>query len=347
VKHALAVNSGTAALHTALAASGVGVGDEAIVPPLTFISTASSVLMQNAIPVFADVEPQTGGLDPDEVRREISARTRAVIVVHMNGYPADMDGLLAVAREHSLILIEDCAHAHGAEHKGRKVGSLGDIGIFSFQQKKNLSIGEGGLLITDNDEYAEKASAFRTLGDDPIGYNYRMPELHGAIGRVRLARLDDENARRIENAALLDKHLHGLPGIQPQKPREETRAVYYNYVVKYNREGLGVPRERFVEALRAEGIPVPGNGLIYYPLYRDRIFQLRDPYGGGCPFSCPHYEAPEDERPRYEEGMCPVTEKICDEVNIELKIHPPATAGDMSDIAAAFAKVIENIDELR
>jgi len=341
-RFAVATSNGTTALHTAMTATGVGVGDEVIVPAYTFFSTATSVLMQNAIPIFADIEPETLGLDPESVRRRITPRTKAVIPVHMNGYPMDMDRIMEVAGEHGLVVIEDCSHAHGAEYKGRKVGTIGHINIFSFQQKKNLSLGEGGIVVTDDEELAEKARAFRSFGRVPLAYNYRMTELHAAIGRVRLAKLDEQNEQRIRNAEYLHRELEGLPGIKPQRPREGTKAVYYNYVVKYYEEELGVPRDRFVAAIEAEGIP---KVHFYTPVYRHHTFQIKDAYGKGCPFTCPYYTAPPQERPRYGDGICPVAEEYCDRRNIEIKIHPPADLSDMADIATAFKKVVENIDE--
>jgi len=342
-RFAIATSNGTTALHTAMAAAGVGVGDEVIVPAYTFFSTATSVLMQNAIPVFADIEPETLGLDPESVRQRVTPRTKAVIPVHMNGYPMDMDGIMEVAGEHGLVVIEDCSHAHGAEYRGRKVGTIGHINIFSFQQKKNLSLGEGGIVVTNDEKLAERAKAFRSFGRVPLAYNYRMTELHAAIGRVRLAKLDEQNEQRIRNAEYLHRELEGLPGIKPQRPREGTKAVYYNYVIKYFEEELGVPRDRFVAAIEAEGIPVP---QIYEPVYRHYTFKVKDAYGHGCPFTCPYYKAGAEERPRYEDGLCPVAEECCDRRNIEIKIHPPADLNDMADIATAFKKVVENIGEL-
>jgi len=345
---AIAVSSGTTALHTALGTAGIGVGDEVIVPPYTFLSTATSVLMQNAIPVFADIEPDTLGLDPEVVHQKTTPRTKAIILVHMNGYPADMDGLMAVAQEHNLVVIEDCSHAHGAEYRRRKVGTIGDFGVFSFQQKKILSLGEGGMVITKNPELAKKARAFRSFGDDvSLAYNYRMTELHAAIGRVRLARLDQENAQRIRNAEYLNRNLDGLIGIRPQKPRQGTKTVYYNYVIRYFEKDLGVSKEKFIAGLKAEGIPLPPRGLIYYPLYRHRTFMDRDTYGHGCPFTCPFYNASDNEKPSYKNGTCPVAERICDKENIEVKIHPPASPKDMADIVNAFNKVVNNIEELK
>jgi dTDP-4-amino-4,6-dideoxygalactose transaminase len=340
----VATSNGTTALHTALAACGVGVGDEVIVPPYTFLSTATSVLMQNAIPVFADVEPETLGLDPAQVEAMVTPRTKALIVVHMNGYPADMDGLMAVAAEHGLVVIEDCSHAHGAAYHGRKVGTIGHVGAFSFQQKKNLSLGEGGIVIMDDEKLASKARAFRSFGPLALAFNYRMTELHGAIGRARLRWLDEQNEARIQNARYLDRALADMRGLAPQAVRPDTVAVYYNYVIRCDELELGISRDRLVEAVRAEGIPLP---LIYFPLYRHPTFQIQDAYGHGCPFTCPFYDVPAAERPRYEEGICPVAEAACDRQNVELKVHPPATVDDMVDVVAAFEKVVAHAGELQ
>ncbi len=345
VPYAVGVSNGTTALHTALAAGGVGPGDEVIVPPYTFLATATSVLMQNGVPVFADIEPATLGLDVRCVEKALSPRTRAVIIVHMNGYPAaHLMEIRDLCRARKIALIEDCAHAHGAEWEGRKVGTIGDIGVFSFQQKKNLSVGEGGMLITSDPKTAEFVREFRSFGDLPLAYNYRLTEVHAAVGRVRLKRLDEENRLRTENAAALTQALAGVTGLEIQQPGSETRAVYYNYVMRYRADVLGIPRAKFLEAVRAEGIPLP---LIYFPLYRHPSFRGRNAYGRGCPFSCPHYKAPQDEQPRYEDGVCPVAEEVCDHANIEVKIHPPAGTADMNEIADAFKKVIAGLEQLR
>ena len=341
---AIATSCGTTALHTALAAAGIGVGDEVIVPPYTFLSTATSVLMQNAIPIFADIEPDTLGLDPKAVREKITSRTRAIIPVHMNGYPADMDGLMAVTREHNLVVIEDCSHAHGAEHKGKKVGTIGNLGAFSFQQRKNLSLGEGGMVVTNNEEFAKRAEAFHSFGNVPLAFNYRMSPLHAAIGRVRLPKLDEQNEQRIRNAEYLDKNLKDIKGITSQKPRAGTKAVYYNYLMRYSEEEVGVDRAKFIEAVQAEGIPLLAS---YSPLNRRHTFKLKDAYGHGCPWECPFYTAPPEEKPRYEAGICPVAEEMYDKKLLDIKIHPPATLEDMADIVEAFRKVIDNVDELK
>ena len=344
VSHAVATSSGTAALHVALIAAGIGVGDDVIVPAYTFFSTATSVLMQNAIPIFADIETDTLGLDPAAAEGRITDRTRALMVVHMNGYPADLDGLMSVARRHGLVVIEDCAHAHGAEHRGRHVGAIGHMGVFSFQQKKNLSLGEGGMLITNDADLADKARAICSFGKVPLAYNYRMPELHGAIGSVRLKRLDAENETRNRYARYLDGELARIPWIEPQRVRPETRAVYYNYLLHYHEERIGLERDRFLAAVRAEGIPV---SQIYEPVYRHHTFQVRDPYGQGFPFQSPFYETTPGREPSYEDGTCPVAEEYCGRRNIELKIHPTAEMEDIEQLAAAFHKVAHQVERLK
>lgn len=343
-KHAVAVSNGTTALHAALAAARIGVGDEVIVPALTFLASATSVLMNNAIPIFADIEPETLGLDPVSVRSRITERTRAIIIVHLNGYPADMDGLLAAAREHGLTVIEDCAHAHGALFGSRKVGVLGDMGCFSFQHKKNLSLGEGGAVITNDDGLAQRLRQVRNFGTEQLGYNYRMTELHAAIGKLRLARLDQMNAQRRANAAHLDEHLAALPGLTPQRPRTGTTSVYYNYMLRYDPDVIGVSRDRFAEALVAEGVVADPP---YQPIYNRASFQARDCYGRGCPFACPLYCVPEQQRQQYTPGLCPTAEEASCRTRLGVKIHPPCAEAEMGDVAAAFVKVMANRQELQ
>ena len=345
VKHSIACGNGTEALHLALAAARIGVGDEVIVPALTFLATGSCTVMNNAIPIFADVEPITLGLDHEAVRALITPRTKAIIVVHLNGYPADMDGLLAVALEHNLIVIEDCAHAHGAIYNGTRVGTLGQMGCFSFQHKKNLSLGEGGAVITNDDGLATQLRAIRSFGGGHLGYNYRMTELHAAIGKVRLERLNQMNAQRQANAAYLDEHLCALPGLTPQEVRANTTSVYYNYVLHYDQNVLGVPKAKFVEALGAEGVLYD---IMYVPVYKQNaMFQSLDCYGQGCPWTCPLYGVPPEQRQQYEDGLCPVAEDASDNTRLSVKVHPPCTEREMADVVKAFTKVIENIDELK
>ncbi|MDP6777674.1 MAG: DegT/DnrJ/EryC1/StrS family aminotransferase [Candidatus Latescibacteria bacterium] len=342
--HAIACSNGTTALHIAIACAGVGVGDEVIVTPYTFYVSATSVLMHNAIPVFADVEPETLGLDADAVADRMTARTKAIILVHTNGFPcAHTDRLMDLAESRGIALIEDCSHAHGAEFRGRKVGTIGHYGTFSFQHKKNLTLGEGGMITTRDEDLAEKARDMRTFRRTELGFNYRMPELQAAMGRVRLPRLEEENEMRRRSATWLDSALSGIPGIASRRPAPETTPVYYAYVLDYDEETVGVPRRRVVDALVAEGIPASAG---YSPIYRHPTLRNKDAYNRGCPWSCPYYEAPEAERPSYEDGLCPVAEEYCDRRNIEIKIQPTCGEGEMADVAHAVKKVMEHVDEL-
>lgn len=280
-RHGIAVTNGTAALEVALAALGVGPGDEVIVPDFTFVASASAVLFTGALPVLLDVTPDTYCLDPDLVEAAISERTRAIIAVHMGGHPADLDRLQAIARRRNLFLVEDSAHAHGSEWKGHKVGSLGDIGTFSFQASKLMTAGEGGMIITNDDELHVRARSVHDCGRMPgewfyahftYGSNYRLSEWQGAVLSAQLARLDEQIARRMHNACLLDEALEGIGGITPQKldPRV-TRNGYYAYIFHFDSQAFaGIPTQKFIQAFNAEGIPTQAS---YPPLHDLALFK--------------------------------------------------------------------------
>lgn len=336
VKHAVATSTGTSALVVALKALGVGLGDEVIVPAYTFLATGTAAMMVHAVPVFADIEPKILSIDLESVKKQTTSRTKAIIPVHPNGFPIDMDPLMDFANKRGIAVVEDAAHAHGAEYKGRKTGTIGHINAFSFQQKKNLPLGEGGMVTTNDDQLAERAKQARTFGKNVVGNNLRMTELHAAIGQVRLGDLDRQNAMRIENAEYLDRQLQGIRGITTQKPLPNTKSVYYNFMLRYEEETLGVPRDRFIAALNAEGIVA---GSLYYPLYRNWAFREGlDPS---------FFKGPESERPSYADGACPVAEEYSDRRNIEIKTFFPNTKREMDDVARAITKVVENIDELK
>ena len=223
VKHAVASTSGTAALHIATGAAGIGPGMEVITSPLTDIGTIIAILGQNAIPVFADIDPDTYNLDPEDVRNKVTDKTRAVIAVHIFGLPADMDPLVELAEEKDLVLIEDCAQAYLAEYKGRLVGTIGDIGCFSLQQSKHMFTGDGGITVTDDDELARKARLFMDKGWDRslglprayvmLGFNYRMTELQGAVARAQLKKVRWVVERRRRVAESLTKKISGSMGL--------------------------------------------------------------------------------------------------------------------------------------
>lgn len=339
-EHAIGVGNGTEGLHLALAAAEVGVNDEVIVPTFTFMATATAVLMQNAVPVFGDSETDSFGLDPRDVERKITERTKAIMPVHVCGYPAKMDELLAVARAHDLVVIEDCSHAHGALYHGKKAGTLGDVGVFSLQQKKNLSTGDGGMVVTEHDRFAGAIRKLRSFGGTELTYNYRMTEFAAAIGQVRLETLDECNDVRRSNATRLEEGLEGVRGVAVRKPMHDTLSVYYSVLVEYVEDIVGASREVFVDAVRAEGIPVDPT---YTPVHRNPIFHPTQPPARGCPWQWALYTAPEGEGPDYSDGRCPVAEEWMDRHLVELKVHPPASHQDIDMAAEAIGKVIDNI----
>jgi dTDP-4-amino-4,6-dideoxygalactose transaminase len=276
----LVTNSGTSALHIALAAAGVGAGDEVIVPALSFIATAQAVLHQGATPVFADVDPATYNIDASDAARRVTPRTRAIVPVHLHGLPADMDGVTALAREARLTVIEDAAQAHGALYRGRAVGTSGAMAAFSLNSTKNLPAGEGGLFVTDSEEFYARAARVRFDGLEPPskwnashplddeadshatlrGWMYLPGELTSALARSQLGRLAATTARSQANAARLSERLARLPGVEPPVVPPDRTHVFHKYRVRLDPRGAGVSatplglRDRLLEALRAEGV---------------------------------------------------------------------------------------------
>lgn len=347
-KFGTCVVNGTAALEVALQAVGVNAGDEVIVPPYTFIASASSVLTVGAIPVFVDIEPETYNLDPSKIEGAITDKTKAILAVHLGGRPADMDSIMAVARKHRLKVVEDAAQAHGAAWNDRRVGAIGDAGTFSFQSSKNLTAGEGGIVVTNDPEVHARAWSLHNCGRIPegewyehrtLGWNMRMTEFQGAILLTQMERLEEQMKTREENARYLDKLFSEIEGVTPQKhdPRVTTNA-YHLYIVRYSADGLGgLPRAKFLEALTAEGIPCSSG---YVPLYREHLFHVEP---DGCPLGCRFYGRKMD----YSKVSCPVAEHAC--ANEALWIFQSVLLGtkdDMNDIAGAVSKVRENVDEL-
>ncbi|MGQ9584630.1 MAG: DegT/DnrJ/EryC1/StrS family aminotransferase [Anaerolineae bacterium] len=359
-KHCLTTTSGTAALHMALAAVGVGPGDEVITSAFTFLASASCALHQNAIPVFADIDPRTYNVDPAKLEAAITERTKAIIPVHIQGLPADMDAIMDIARRHNLYVIEDACQAHGATYKGRKVGTIGDVGTFSLNNFKNLCGGEGGLFITDNEVYLKKGMLVRCFGDEIdevshrriynasiLGYMYRNQELPAALCRAQLMHLDERNAARIANAEYLTRELSKIPGVIPPYCPPECKHVYFMYNVRFDPQTAGVECEprRFriavEKALYKEGMlvgqwqtmPVPGQDL----------FQQKLGYGG----SRYPWTINEAKGVRYDYRVedYPVAKNLCDTYTIVHGIHPPNGAELMERFVAAFHKVFGNLGQ--
>jgi len=280
-KHGIACTNGTAALEISLAALEIGLGDEVIVPDFTFVATASAVLFSGALPVMVDVDAATYCIDPQKVEAAITRRSKAIIAVHLAGHPADMDALQSIASKHNLVIIEDSAHAHGSEWKGHKVGCIGKVGTFSFQQSKLMTAGEGGIIITNDDELEVRIRSVHDCGRMPgewfyshfiYGSNYRLSEWQGAILSQQLKRLDSQCVKRKSNAAYLNKHIAKIEGITPQllDPRV-TQNGYYCYIFTYQPSCFnGLPTEEFIKALNAEGIPTQAS---YPPVHGLSLFQ--------------------------------------------------------------------------
>jgi perosamine synthetase len=359
VPYAIPITSATVGLGVALAAAGVGPGDEVILPALSFSATANAVLMFNSIPVFVDVDRDTFCIDPAKIEAAISPRTRAILPVHLTGNIADMDAINAIAKRHGLVVIEDAAQALGATWNGRKTGTLGDAGVFSFQQSKNIMTGEGGMIITSNPEIAKRARLILNHGElvfddsatvddlaNVVGSNYRLPELCAALGRAQLKKLGTVNAWRTRNADVLRQELHGIKGIVlPPCQRANggpARDVPHFFVALFDEEAAGMPRSLFVAALRDEGIPV-GTGysrtLYAAPTFKKRIAYGRD----GYPWNQGSYVSPVE----YPPGLCPVAESLLSERFLWLyHIAYSSTEDDMRDVAAAVRKVMAAKDQL-
>ncbi|HEX4701218.1 MAG TPA: DegT/DnrJ/EryC1/StrS family aminotransferase, partial [Pseudonocardiaceae bacterium] len=305
VSHCLALNSGTAALHAAVAAVGVGPGDEVIVPALTFLASASCVLHHQAIPIFVDIDPVTFTLDPAELEKVLSPRTKAIIAVHLHGLPADLDPIMAFARRHGLAVIEDAAQAHGATYHDRPVGSIGAIGAFSIMAGKNLpTAGEGGLLTTNDPELRNRADAVKMFGEligpdnereynaHTIGFNYRIGPVLAAMARSQLARLDRYTKEVRAGAERLAARLAELPGVLPPVVPAGRTHVYHHFRITLDpvAAGLDLPagvfRQAVQNALAAEGVPV--GGWQNRPLPGQTLFQEMVGYGKGCPWTCGH-----------------------------------------------------------
>ncbi len=347
-QYCIGVVNGTVALRLAVIAAGLEAGDEVLVPPYTFISTASAVLEANGVPVFVDIDPETYNLDAAKIEAAITPRTRAIIPVHFAGLPCDMTAINAVAKRHNLVVIEDAAHAHGAEFHHQRAGSLGDMGCFSFQASKTLTSGEGGAITTSHAGYERIARSLHTVGRFPggqwyehhlIGGNYRMSEFQSGLLLSQLTRLDEQIERREQNAQYLDERLSAVPGIRPLKRGVgETRHGYYLYVFRYDAAHFAnTPRARFIEALRAEGIPAAEG--YDKPLYRQPLFTERNfgPFTGWT-----------QQRSDYDYAalQLPAAEQACREGcwlphNVLL-----GSLEDMEDVAAAFEKLSLHAGEL-
>jgi len=359
-KYCIAVNSGTAALHMAVAAAGIGPGDEVITSAFSFLASAVAVLHHNAIPIFVDIDPKTFNIDPKKIEEKISSRTKAIMPVHIHGLPADMDEINDIAKKHHLVVIEDAAQSHGALYHGKKTGNFSDMAAFSLNSTKNMPGGEGGLFVTNNEEYRGKANMVRMFGEFlkpeegrkynayTMGWNYRTQEMPAAFARSQLKRLDEYNANGKRNAEYLSGHLAKIKGITPPFVPPDRTHIYHKYRIRLNLEELDLDmepdkfRDLVMKALQAEGV----DAVLWQtvPILGQTLFQLKEGYGKGCPWSCQYAEEISYDPNDYPETM----KLLADSLVICSEPYPiyPQPLELMKYYIEAFHRVFDNIDEV-
>jgi dTDP-4-amino-4,6-dideoxygalactose transaminase len=318
-KHALAVNSGTAAIHAALFAAGIGPADEVITTPFSFIATINPIIMVGAKPVPVDIDIETFNIDPAKIEAAVTDKTKAIIPVHLYGQPCDHAAIDAIAKKHNLKVIEDACQAVGATYGDKKAGNLGDLACFSLYATKNIMCGEGGLVTTNSDEYADAIKRFRQHGMsgpyqyEHLGYNYRMSDLHAAIAIEQLKKVEKFNEARRRNAALFDQGLKDVKHLVLPKIAAGRTHVYHQYTVRITPE-FKLSRQEFIDALREREI---GAG-VYYPK--------------------PLHTIPHISKYGYKPGDFPVAEQLCEEV-ISLPVHPRVSEGDVEQIVSTIKEL--------
>jgi dTDP-4-amino-4,6-dideoxygalactose transaminase len=359
-KYAISVNSNTSGLFAAIGACGIKAGDEVIVSPYTMSASALAPIIYGAVPVFADVDDLNYGLSPESIEKCITPRTKAIIVVHLFGNPAKMDEIMSIARNYNLKVIEDCAQAPMALYKGKPVGTIGDIGIFSLNYHKHIHTGEGGILTTNDDQIAERIYLIRNHGENIVepkgvldvfnthGFNFRMTEIEAAIGIEQLKKLPALINERLENAEYFSNELTKIEGITTPFIELENKHVFYLQALKFDKHIIGIDRNTFVEAVKAEipsailreDTPLMGSGYVR-PLYLQPLYQQRATH---CSFNCEKYKG----QVNYNKGICPVAEKLhYEELITHEYIRPGMTKEDMMDVIYAIDKVCKNIHELK
>jgi dTDP-4-amino-4,6-dideoxygalactose transaminase len=347
------VNSNTSGLIAAVGAIGIEPGDEVIVSPWTMSASATAILVWNAIPVFADVEEDTFNLDPASIERNITPYTRAIMVTDIFGHAADLDAIMDIARRRGLRVIEDAAQAPGAMYKGRHVGTVADIGVYSLNYHKHIHTGEGGVCVTSDATLAERLQLIRNHAEsvvegkgvsdlcNMIGFNFRMTEIEAAIGIEQLKKLPRLLAERQALAGRLTEGLRGLKGLRGPVVKPDCSHAYYVYPMVIDAAATGMPRNRIIQALCAEGVAAAGG---YCNLHLLPMYQKRIAYGSsGFPWSGGLYRG----KVRYDKGICPVAESLNEDRFLCIGLCQYAyTAQDIDLIAAAFHKVWSNLDQL-
>jgi len=355
VKYAVSFNSATSALHGAISAAKIGPGDEVITSPYTMSATPSSILMQNAIPVFADIEDRTYGLDPVSVEERISEQTRAILTVNLFGHASRLKELKEIADKYDLILIEDNAQAPGAIYYNKLTGTIGKMGILSLNYHKAIQTGEGGIVITNDESYAKHLQLIRNHGEvivghinvsnivNMLGWNYRLTEIQAAIGIPQIKKLNYFNTIRKKLAGLLTEGLKEFDFITPPIVEEKCTHVYYLYPFKFHEERIGISRSLFVKAMRAEGISL--NEGYVKPIYLEPLYQKKIVYGDkGCPFSCYLYQKDIS----YKKGICPTAERMFFKELITTDICKyPNSEREVEEFITALKKIKDNLFSLK
>lgn len=345
-KHGVCVTSGSTGLETCLRALGIGAGDEVIIPAYTFVATASTVVWVGATPVFADIRPDTLCIDPEDIRRKITPRTKAIMPVHLGGLMADMDAIGQIAREHGLRVIEDACQAWGSQWNGQGAATLGDCGAFSFQASKNITSAEGGIILTNDAHLAQVCRSLTNCGrleggkwyeHYRVGSNLRLTEFQAAILQAQLQRALPHMHRRQRNAAILNEGLSRIPGVavQTNDPRV-TRRDYHLYIFRLDTARLGFSRDWFLQALQAEGVLCSAGYLT--PVYKNPMFQPGSDASVTGPVQCPEPGSSLD----YSRVCCPVAERVCQEACWLPQTVLLAPEEAMHDIVAAVAKVCDH-----
>jgi len=356
VKRSLTVANGTNALIVALSQFNIGAGDEVIVPPYTFIATISAVLLNGAIPVFVDVDRETFQIDPDKIEAKITPRTKAILPVHILGLPADMDRIMAIAKKHNLVVLEDACQAHLAEYDHKKVGTIGHAGCFSFQNSKNLPIGEAGAIVSNDEKFIDKCFSYQqygypygtaagaiNVGSVALGTKVRTTEYASAIGLSLLKHLDAQTTTRNENAAYLKSKIAKVPGIVPYKLYDKvTRCAFHLFPFRYQKEAFkGLSRTQFLNALRAEGVPcVSGYTPLMDMSFIKQAFESKN-------FKRMYTAAELDYDKYLQQNKCPNNDILCKEEAVWFTQNLLlGTKSDMDDIATAIAKIHKNAGQL-
>lgn len=346
VKNVLAVNSGSAALQAAMAACGIGPGDEVICTAFSYISSSACVLNQNAIPVFADVDPRTLCIDPEDIRKKITGKTRAIIPVHILGQPCEMDEIMAVAKKHHLFVIEDCCQAYSSKYKGRYVGTIGDIGCFSLQMSKHITCGDGGMVVSHNPDLFNKISLFSNYGQYigkkynhlMLGWNFRLAELLSAVAIAQLKKIGNFNAERKRFVDLIEAVLKDVPAISLAYVPRGCKPNYWLYPMWYNETKAPFSKQEFLRRCKEASLTVgfADGGYIPRPNYLEPVFKDKAAYGHNCPFDCKWY----GKKIKYKEGLCPVLEKTMPSLLI-IDIHHSRSLEDIRKTVVGMRKILE------